>query len=223
MEITKYIITNADGSKTEFSEKPKTGSFETIIEKIIVSTSFRDLIIYPLILQNVNSFEEISQVDFTLIGLTTETPKYGTKGIKSYSDYTLNGKLAVRKEFNYTNLGLEITFKYYLENGEIGYDKTEFKPLDVVELAKIFISNRARTIAYLQASAIGTSIENHVNALLKRYFTEVGLFVQNNTKDFENVVKNETVAPFINYLNIDLRNGIAPVFTVKDSIFKQIL
>lgn len=184
--------------------------------------SIQDLLLYKLLRFQISDFEQLQQIDFTLLGLTTETPKYGVKGVKSYSDYTLNGQLAVKKEFNYTDLGLELKFNYYLNDGTVGFVKTEFKPLDKVELGKIFISNRARTIAYLQTSAIGTPIENGVNALLKRYFTEVGLFVQNNTNDFINALNNESNASFLNLLNTDLRQGIAPIFTVKQSILKQI-
>ncbi len=220
--------------KTKIQQKEIPYLWEIIENEIIVETfvneadaelfvqnkSIRQLVIYTLITQQINSIEELYQVDFTLIGLTNETPKYGTKGVKLTSDYTLNGQLAIRKEFEYLNTGLQITFDYYFASGEIGFTKTEFKPLDKVELGKIAKSNRDRTITYLQVSAVGTPIENFVNALLKRYKTEVDLFIYNNTKDFENVIKNETVTPFLNYLNIVVA---PPNFTVKDSILKQIV
>lgn len=195
---------------------------ETIEREVEIFTplvDFRDLLIYPLVKQDVRTVEELAQIDFTLVGLTTETPKYAAKGIKTKAEYTFAGKVVASKVFKYVATGLNLTINYHLEDGTVGYSKTEFKPLDKVELAKISRSNRDRSITYLQASAVGTPIETHVNALLKRYKTEVDLYIQNNTKDFENVINAETKQPFLAYLNIALE----PNWTVKQAILKQIV
>lgn len=195
--------------------------YETIeIEEAVQENIFdyKDLLIYNQIKSNVTSIEEIVQIDFTLLGLTTETPKYAAKGVKQKAEYTFEGKIVVSKIFEYVANGLKITINYHLENGAVGYFKQEFKPLDIVEIAKINKANRDRSITFLQASSIGTPIEAHVNTLLKRYKTEVDLYIQNGTKDFENVVNAEAKPPFLNYLNILLQ----PNLTVKQAIIKQI-
>ena len=195
------------------------------IEKIeYINDDIKTLRIYEL-LEHLPFIPLIEHFDFTTIGLRTETPKYGKKGVKEMSEYTYNNKCCVRKLFDYTIDGLWITFEWLCLDGTVGIRKIIFKPLNVVEIAKIKKSNRDRTITYLQASAKGTPIENYVNVLLKHYKTEVDLFIYNDTEDFKNVINNESEQPFLTYLSIIIEvpsekypNGK----TVKDAILEQI-
>jgi hypothetical protein len=195
-----------------FAEKEKAENYDINLPNL------EDLRVFKFIKQNISSIDELLQIDFTLLGLVNETPKYGNKGIKQMSSYTHDNLIVVEKLFNYLEKGLEITFNYYLNDGNIGVSKTEFKPLDKVEIGKIKKSNRDRTITYLQVSGMGTPIEQFVNALLKRYKNEVDLFIYNDTDDFKNKVISETEQPYLTYLNIQT----APNWTVKDAILKQI-
>lgn len=177
-------------------------------------------------LEHLSTMPIVEHFDFTTIGLTTETPVYGRKGVKESASYTKNGLEVVRKTFIYKDDGVWIFFYWFDKEGEVGLQKVEFKPLNIVEIHKINKSNRDRTITYLQASALGTPIESYVNILLKEYKNEIDLFVYNDTDDFYNVVKNEIREPFVSYLNILIQapsekypNGK----TVKDSIIEQII
>lgn len=139
----------------------------------------------------------VEHYDFTTCGLRTETPKYGIKGIKQSADYTINGECVVKKTFNYQEDGLWLTLEWMKSekgaegNDVVGIRKVIFKPLNIIEIYKINKANRDRTITWLQAEAVGTPIENFVNALLKHYKTEVDLFIYNDTDDFKNAVENE--------------------------------
>lgn len=167
----------------------------------------------------------IEHFDFTTIGLRTETPVYGLKGVKISADYTYNESCCVKKSFTYTSEGVWITLEWLKHNNEVGIRKIIFKPLNIVEIAKINKSNRDRTITYLQASGIGTPIENYINALLKRYKNEIDLFIYNDTDDFKNVVESETEQPYLTYLNIVVEapsDEFPTGKTVKDSILSQI-
>lgn len=199
-----------------------------------------ELLIYNL-LQSLHFAPTIEHFDFTTIGLRTETPVYGVGGIKESASYSmvLDGDESVddlgndtsvftevvRKEFTYSENGVDILIKWFSKDGSVGLEKHIFKPLNIVEVFKINKSNRDRTISWLEASAVGTPIEPYVNALLREYKTEVDLYIYNNTNDFIDRVNNETNEPFLTYLNIvvgviteQYPNGK----TVKDSITEQI-
>jgi Fe-S cluster assembly iron-binding protein IscA len=223
--ITKYKITTETEIIDSFNlayiesfDLPYT-SDQVEDEIMINNVNYQDLLIYNFIYTPINSVEQLSQIDFTILGLTSETPTYARKGIKNKAEYTHNGKIIVSKYFKYSNSGVTIKINYHLENGEIGYFKEEFKPLNIVEMAKIQKANRDRSITFLQASAIGTPIETFVNELLKRYKSEVELFIQNNTIDFENRLNSESFQPYLTYLNIVVE---APDLTVKKAILRQI-
>lgn len=178
------------------------------------------------ILEHLPTLPVVEYFDFTTIGLRTETPVYGRKGVKESASYTKDGLEIVRKTFIYEEDGVWIFFYWFDKNGDIGVEKVEFKPLNIVELHKVNKTNRDRTITYLQASAIGTPIENFVNELLKEYKEEVDLFVYNDTDDFINAVQNESRQPFLTYLNIVIQppNENYPTGkTVRDSIIEQII
>lgn len=201
------------------------------------------LVLYPLI-EHLMYEPSIDSMDFTTIGLRTETPAYGRKGVKASADYTLNGVLAVRKTFEYVSNGLWIMFEWMDVDGDVCVRKTEFKPLSIIELANISKGNRSRTITYLQTSAIGTPIEAYVNALLKHYKTEVDLFIYNDTEDFINAINaepqymknadgtdmldeenNKIPNPYYLYLHIVIEapsEDYPTGKTVKDSIIYQI-
>ena len=167
----------------------------------------------------------IEHFDFTTIGLRTETPVYGLKGVKISADYTYKETCCVKKSFTYGSEGVWIILEWLKYNNDVGIRKTIFKPLNIVEIAKINKSNRDRTITYLQASGIGTPIESYINTLLKRYKNEIDLFIYNNTDDFKNVVEGETEQPYLTYLNIIVEapsDELPTGKTVKDSILSQI-
>jgi len=174
-------------------------------------------------LEHLPMFPLIPHFDFTTIGLRTETSKYGEKGVKLSTPYTAvveNGdrETIIEKSFFYVENGVWIKIAWFKINGDPGIVKTFFKPLNVVEIAKINKSNRDRSITYLQASAVGTPIESHVNELLRHYKELVDLFIYNNVPDFKNKIQSETEQPYKGYLEIP----IAPNKTVKDSILAQL-
>lgn len=202
-----------------------------------------DLKIYEF-LEHMPFLPIVEHFDFTTIGLRTETPIYGKKGVKQSSSYTYKGSEIVRKTFVYEENGVWVLFHWFDLNGEVGLEKVIFKPLNIVEVAKINKSNRDRTITYLQASAIGTPIEDMVNDILKRYKTEVDLFIYNDTEDFKISLDTEPVISsnsdyntilsengYINrywyYLNKVIIQAPSDNYpegkTVKDSILEQII
>lgn len=189
-----------------------------------LTPNINNLRIYEL-LEHLPYMPLIEHFDFTTIGLRTETPVYGTKGVKQSSSYTYAGVEVVRKSFIYQEDGVWILFYWFDKEGDVGLEKVIFKPLNIVEIHKINKSNRDRSITYLQASAIGTPIEPYVNSLLRNYKEEVDLYIYNGTDDFEQAVISESLEPYLSYLNIIIE---APTEkyplgkNVRDSILEQI-
>lgn len=223
--------------RDEYSKNPTKGllveirSLEEDIDKeeVEANTLIRDTVLSKCILLEgyrwFSSTKEFMNLDFTTKGLEA-TEIYGFKGVKTSCTYRFGDKIAVVKTFNYKNTGVEIVFHYTNAEGIIVLEKKEFKPLNGVAIAKIEKANRDRTITYLQTTARDTPIEDFVNDLLKHYKTEVDLFIYNNTKDFENAIKNESNPLFLQYLGIKLENpseNYPEGKTVKDSILEQIL
>jgi len=167
--------------------------------------------------------EHLTNIPFTTIGLIKNTPKYGDRGIKLHASYTDGVNEVVRKTFAYDleseNASVTIKFDWYTIEGNIGVSKTEYKPLNIVDVENIKKGNRKRTITYLQGSAKGTPIEIHVNELLSHYFNEVLLYEEGGTTDFENAINNETDPLYLSYLNIVIDEQGK---TVKNSILNQI-
>jgi len=191
-------------------------------EGITYNHDIKDLVVYP-ILEHFPVMPMIPHFDFTTIGLRTETPTFTIKGVKETATYTYNSVLAVNKIFNYNGTGLWLTFQWMTNSQEVGIKKIEFKPLNVVEIAKIEKKNRDRSITYLQAAAIGTPIEPHVNTILKHYKYEVELFIQNGTSDFEDAINAETNPAIVPLLDIVV--GVHPdgaPLKVKDSILMRL-
>jgi len=185
----------------------------------------RELRIYEL-LKNMSYIPLIEHFDFTTIGLRTETPVYGNGGVKISSSYTMNGNEVVKKLFSYVDDGVWVEIVWMKKDGSTGIKKTIFKPLNIVEIHKINKSNRDRTITYLQASAIGTPIENYVNDILKFCKNEIDLFIYNNTDDFKEKIENTILEPYRTYLNDIIVEAPSEQYptgkTVKDSILQQI-
>lgn len=170
----------------------------------------------------------IHSLDFTLIGLVNKSPNYGLKGIKIDNTYCNDAdEVVVKKSFDYVATGVNLLFEWYKHDGTVGVSKSQFKPLNVVEIHKIEKANRDRTISYLHAAAIGTPIEMHVTEVLKHYKEEIDLFIYNNTDDLINAVMAEpqfladgvTPNPIWNYLRIVTQ---PPDHTVYDTIVEQI-
>ena len=169
---------------------------------------------------------DVTKKDFTLVGLTKASPKYD-KGKKMFAAYYADReqtKIVVKKSFSDAfedgkMVGLHITFEFFDENGEVGFSKTEFKPLNTSEVASLLRKRRQRAIDYLRASSIGTPIERYVVIILKHYKNEIELYVQGATDDFENALNNEQSEQIAALLNIVVS---ADGRTVKDNIKHQI-
>ena len=169
---------------------------------------------------------DVTKKDFTLVGLTKASPKYD-RGKKMHSSYYADReqtKSVVKKSFSDAvvdgkMIGLDITFDFYDHAGEVGFSKTEFKPLNTSEVASLLRKRRQRAIDYLRASSIGTPIEQYVVIILKHYKNEIELYVQGATNDFENALDNEENEQISALLSIVVS---ADGRTVKDNIKHQI-
>ena len=176
----------------------------------------------------------IEFMDFTTIGLVAEPAVYGTGGIKLYQEYwDDDDNWVVRKNFSYRPDGLLIQFEWADKEGNTGLSKTEFKPLNKVEIAKLHRANRERTILYLQASAADTAAAPLITAIIRHYKYQIDLWILNETDDLVNAIRNEpeyyddkvTPNPIYYYLHVPtvppserFPNGLM----VKSSILYQV-
>ena len=175
--------------------------------------------------QTVGDVEDITRVDFTIIGLQKRSPKY-EKGRKTSADYYYGDQLAVRKTFtdvfddNGILSGIRILFEWYQIDGEVGQAKDELAAtLNVAEAQTIMRKRRGRVLDYLIASATGTPAEPYVATLLDRFAVEAQQYRDNPTSTaFVDAITNTTEQPFKTILDTPLAQN----FTIRDSILNQI-
>ena len=178
----------------------------------------KDLVIWP-VLEHLPYRPHVPSLDFTIIGLNSENPVYALNGKKERADYTLDGKLAIRKFFFYKEDGIVINIRWYMNDGSVGHEKQFFKQLSNVQIEKLYRSQRDRAIVYLQANAKGTPAEPYVNIIIAHFKTEIDLFVQSGSSALYKAIEAEINPQILGILN----TSIAPNVTIKDSIYLHIL
>jgi len=119
-------------------------------------TTNSELRIYDYLLTHVNSDDiVIEHMDYTTMGIKSLSPKYKNGGVKWYCDYVMDDSddnIVIRKEFEYVDNGAWIKHTWFKHDGTIGIYKTEFKPLNPIEIGKIKKNNRERAINFLMVN-----------------------------------------------------------------------
>ena len=172
--------------------------------------------------QDVNPFpSDVTQLDYTILGLTTESPKREAGGKKNSNDYTFNSDLVVQKMFEYVeapSVGVWIKHIWFDYNSLESVTKTEFKPLSIDQYANVRAGQRRYVVQSLDALAIADpALEPYISALRTHYSSEIDTFLKFGTSDWKDAINAET-DPTINAI-LDseiIFQGVT--FTVRDGI-----
>lgn len=145
--------------------------------------------------------------DFTILGLTKQTPEYERGRKMSASYLTDDDKVAVEKIFTDVtdasgNLtGLSVEFNWYTEQGDIGATKTEIvKNFNPSEAQTEMRKRRGRQIDFLEAVAYGTPVEPHVTEITTKYHDEILKYIHfGNATSLHDALLGET-DPTLSYI-----------------------
>jgi len=147
--------------------------------------SNQELVIYPE-LENMDSPVHIPTFDFTLLSLDDQEPYYGRGGVKEYHEHHYDGKVAVRREFDYVADGVWIDFYWYKHDGEWGIHKRKFKKMNPQKIETKKRNDRIRTMDYLRSKARGTTLEPVIKIVFDHFSKEIESFEKNGDADFFN-------------------------------------
>ena len=216
-------INTTDAYEVDLIDQFQVDEVKTLIRQGVLERVWQPT---DLVLQKtVGEVEDITRVDFTIIGLQKRSPQY-EKGRKTSADYYLGDQLAVRKTFTDTYSdagvlnGIRILFEWHQNDGEVGQAKDELAAtLNPYEAQTMMRKRRGRVLDYLIGAAAGTPAEPYVAALLDRFATEAQQYRDNPTStSFVDEITNTTEQPFKAILDTPL----ALNFTIRDSILNQI-
>lgn len=186
----------------------------------------------------VGDVEDITQIDFTILGFRKQSPSYD-KGRKVASRYwhdekagnvAEDGLLVVEKIFSDIKdedgnlIGIAINFNWYQRDGEVGVSKVETavtfnKYAAATEMRK----RRGRQIDYLVAGAIGTPLEPYVNLIFDHYYEEALKYREKGTSEFAEAINSETNQQIVQLLGIEVAPDKYPGYTLKHSLLAQIM
>lgn len=122
--------------------------------------------------------------DFTILGFRKISPSY-ERGRKTRAVYKCVNKDEIIVEKVFSDVfdedgilsGVEITFNWYNEEGEIGLTKTELaRSYNKYEAETEMRKRRERQIDYLVAGAKGTPIEASLNEVFSKFYNEVMVY-----------------------------------------------
>lgn len=170
--------------------------------------------------------------DFTILGFKKESPNYHL-GRKVRSQYTCPTSQDIIIVKTFTDIlddtgtlsQLQVTFDFYNEKGEVGLSKTEIvKKYNKAEAKTEQRKRRSRQIDFLEAGAEGTLIEPYVDAIIHHYATEIQLYKEHGSKDFENAILSEDDIYISSYLQIEVPRLDDPStkISIKNSILYQL-
>jgi len=141
------------------------------------------------------------QTDFSILGFRKMSPGYvkGRKVLTQYLDNVLE-EVIVEKIFidvideNGLLIGLEITFNWYSENGDVGVSKTEIvKNYNATEAEEEYEKRRRRQIRFLKASAKAKpGFGPYVDLLFAHFYQQIEAYKDPGTNAFKVSMENET-------------------------------
>lgn len=169
--------------------------------------------------------------DFSILGLIDQTP-YPDRGRKYLTEYLdpKDSSLVVSKTFtdyieNGEFRGIDGTFRWYREDGEIGLEVSKsvkrYSPARATEVLRI---RRERVFDFLISQARGTSYESYIDTLMDYYEEQIEDYKVKDSTDFANALENETNETILAILAARVPFAADPSFTVpvKESIQYQI-
>lgn len=177
----------------------------------------------------IGDVQDPTRIDFTIIGLRKETPKYD-KGRKTSCQYfhPESGKLAVEKTFSDILEGgdlsaIEILFTWYDNRGEVKIAKVEraitFNKYSAMTENR---KRRSRAVDYLVAGSVGTPLESYVAMIFDHYQTQIQNFVATGSDSFQSAIVNETNPQIKALLGIQVAPQTHPGYTLQMSMLGQI-
>lgn len=125
-----------------------------------------------------------------------------------------------------TILDLEITHRWYKEDGTIGLTKVEIvKSFTATDVEELYQKRRNFAINFLTSAVKGTPFESYINTLMTHYQTEITSYLSpQGSNAFQEAIENEDDPGILAILESRVPFTADPNFTirVKDSILYQI-
>ena len=173
--------------------------------------------------------QDPTRIDFTIIGLRKETPKY-EKGRKTSCQYfhPETGKLAVEKVFSDVIesdqlVGIDILFMWYDNKGDVKIAKSERAiTLNRYSALTEQRKRRERAVDYLVAGSVGTPLESYVSMIFAHYQTQIQNFVATGSSVFADAINNEQDPQIKALLGIQVAAQTHPGYTLQMSMLGQI-
>ena len=180
-----------------------------------------------VISQIVGDVKDPTQIDFTIIGLRKETPKY-EKGRKTACQYFFGDTLAVAKTFTDVIeedqlVGIEIVFTWYNLEGNVKATKAEravtFNKYSALTEQR---KRRERAVDYLVAGSVDTPLETYVALIFEHYRVQIQTFISTGSSVFQEAIQSEANPQISQLLGIEVAPEKYPGFTLAMSMLGQI-